>query len=77
MNLTASPTPLASCDVMQPMAPTIRHTHGFRGQLPVSGNMSQRHSQTDSYATVGVSMPPGPLPGLYVGLRDLWSGLRT
>jgi hypothetical protein len=38
---------------------------------------SQRHSQTDGDATVGVSMPPGPLPGHYMGVLDLWSDLRT
>jgi hypothetical protein len=33
-------------------------------QLPVSRNTSERHSQTNGYAAVWVSMPPGPLIAL-------------
>jgi hypothetical protein len=44
---------------------------------PVSGNKSRRQNQTNGYTAVGEAMLPGPQPGHYVGVRDLWPGLRT
>jgi hypothetical protein len=46
--------------------------HGFRRLVidyitaPISGNISEWHSQANGYATVRVSMPPRPLPGHYM-----------
>lgn len=47
--------------------------HGYRRFVvdciatPVSGNTSERHSQTNGYATIGVFVPPEPLQVHYVG----------
>jgi hypothetical protein len=72
MNLTANPTPLASCyhgnNCSWP--PTIHHTHaGFRGLWLITMQflVSSRHSQTNDYVAIGVSKPPGHLSGCYVG----------
>jgi hypothetical protein len=46
-------------------------------QLLVSGNTSERHNWADGSASVGVFMNPWHLPWHYVGVRDLWSTLRT
>jgi hypothetical protein len=42
--------------------------------LPVSGNTSGRHNQTNGCTAVGQSVQLGPQPGHYVGVRHLRPG---
>lgn len=46
-------------------------------QLPVTGNTSEQHNQTNGYANIGQFMPPWHKLGLYMGVHDLRSGFAA
>lgn len=64
--MTPNSTPTKQDEVYMP----LWDMSWITSQPPVSVNTSGRHNQTNGYTAFGQSMPLGPQPGHYVGVRD-------